>query len=549
MPTNPSALEDYRAARRRGRRFASENPGDGGLLPVFVPPEATLSEFPLGVTEVPLSKIAGAFSAGRVSAFAGNYMPLLDENTEFAQKWMKVDSYHLTEGILESVKAYEYLGRVYVAEGSKRVSVLRYHGAYSVSADLIRLLPERDPDDPENAVFYEFYDHDRRAVIRHMWFSRPGRLPRLLELAARYASTRPDLSEDWLEHDFFRFRETYHALGLGGLPQTTGDAYLRFCEIFGFRRGDAELKAEIAAQFRRLPVYKRLSRSAKLNVCFALRGVPEHNSFAHKHDAGRYALQRRADAAVSAAHGLPPGDEAYPALRELLAGKPDLLFLTDPSWGVNAARLTLEFPDCLVLHCSPDAAPEPYRATYYGDTALPAFLGGVLAGCVTQTGVVAYLPPDAESGALPSDEAAFRRGAKLVNAHVRVQSDASGADTVWRPACPGVKSFTGLYAQLCRHDRRGRPTEVLAGAGWDWGAFYRKLIDDVLYGSPDSFTAAYAEQTLRLPAAAATELCTVPQALGEEPLELLRLFRHLAENTHELENYLNPQPITKGETV
>ena len=42
----------------------------------------------MGVIEVPTEQIVGTKSAGRRSAFASDFMPLLDLDTEFAQKWM-----------------------------------------------------------------------------------------------------------------------------------------------------------------------------------------------------------------------------------------------------------------------------------------------------------------------------------------------------------------------------------------------------------------------------------------------------------------------------
>ena len=44
------------------------------------------SEVELGLVEIPLESIVGTRTAGRKQAFASNFMPLLEETSEFARK-------------------------------------------------------------------------------------------------------------------------------------------------------------------------------------------------------------------------------------------------------------------------------------------------------------------------------------------------------------------------------------------------------------------------------------------------------------------------------
>ena len=539
-----------------------------GYLPVFQPPGGTLSELPLGTVEIPLSKIKGTFAEGRRQAFAGNYMPLLKEKSEFAAKWAGVNSIHLREGLRDPIKAYEYMGFVYVSEGNKRVSVLHYHRAYSVRAELTRLMPERDPNREENAVFYEFIDKDRRYLFRHLWFSRAGRYSGLLARAEEYARGRAELESSWLDFDFFRFREAYHELGYGELPITTGDAFWAYVQLYGFPNdvSDPELRARVKhcepqfhyaalpeetksdapLQEKRTALFSLFAKTSSLSLCFALAGTPENNSFAHKHDVGRRILRLSHQVSMEAASGLPKGEDAYPALRALAEKRPDILFLTDPSWDWPAARLTLDYPDCMVLHCSAEKPKFP-QATYYGFTAMPAFLAGVLAGCLTRTGTVGYMEPDAESGALPADAHAFANGARLVHAHTRVLrpdpacQDAEAlrrmaehrADICWRPVrgLAGHRAFVGLYAQLCSLSPEGRAEEIYAGACWNWDVFYKTLTDRILQGSPEPLAIAYAENNVQMQQAGGLlEICTIPRTLGRNPARLLRIFAELAED-------------------
>ena len=110
----------------------------------------------MGVIEVPTEQVVGTKSAGRRSAFASDFMPLLDMDTEFAQKWMALCAAHLgDEGIRDPIRCYEYMGRFYVQEGNKRVSVLKSYGAPTIPAYVIRMIPVWT-EDPAVAAYYDF---------------------------------------------------------------------------------------------------------------------------------------------------------------------------------------------------------------------------------------------------------------------------------------------------------------------------------------------------------------------------------------------------------
>lgn len=70
-------------------------------------------------------------------------MPLIAGESEFGSKWMYLYKAHMEEGIRDPIKVYEYLNWFYVVEGNKRVSVLKYCDAYSISAVVTRLIPKK----------------------------------------------------------------------------------------------------------------------------------------------------------------------------------------------------------------------------------------------------------------------------------------------------------------------------------------------------------------------------------------------------------------------
>ena len=124
------AVFQYKDAMKQGQRYykAAVSRGRHPFPPALddMLDESTVSgRVRLGLINIPAELIVGVKSAGRVPALAGNFMPLLDENSEFANKWISLCAAHLSdEGIREPIVCYEYMSLFYVQEGNKRASVM-----------------------------------------------------------------------------------------------------------------------------------------------------------------------------------------------------------------------------------------------------------------------------------------------------------------------------------------------------------------------------------------------------------------------------------------
>ena len=142
------AIPEYSKARRLAQKAyrqdmeARRNPYLQ-VLDEILPLWETVGETDLGLVEIPISQIAGTKTAGRTRAFAGNFMPLLPEASEFADKWSSLYLSHLEEGIREPVIACEFLNCYYVIEGNKRVSVMKYSGAVSLPGYVTASFPRQ----------------------------------------------------------------------------------------------------------------------------------------------------------------------------------------------------------------------------------------------------------------------------------------------------------------------------------------------------------------------------------------------------------------------
>ena len=149
----------------------------------------------LGEIDVPAELIVGTKTGARTLSFSYDFMPLLKDKSEFAAKWRAVCAYHLSEtGITEAPTAYEYLGKFYIVEGNKRVSVLRSYGAVFITLDVTRLLP-RKSDRMAVQAYYRFLEYHKLSKLYSIQFSRPqyySRFQKALGFAEDHEWTRAE---------------------------------------------------------------------------------------------------------------------------------------------------------------------------------------------------------------------------------------------------------------------------------------------------------------------------------------------------------------------
>ena len=94
------AQEDYKKARKSAQKDYRTRilKGEYQYLQVLddiVSFTDVAAERDLGLVEIPLDQVIGTKTAGRTRAFAGNFMPLLPEDSEFAVKWSHLLDSHM----------------------------------------------------------------------------------------------------------------------------------------------------------------------------------------------------------------------------------------------------------------------------------------------------------------------------------------------------------------------------------------------------------------------------------------------------------------------
>ena len=108
----------------------------------------------LGIQTIPAELIAGTVHNNRSNAFSRSFYPLLSAGSEFASKWALLYDSISVNGMREGIICEEYMGKYYVIEGNKRVSVNRFLGVPFIEGTVTRLVPEKT-DDPEIKLYYE----------------------------------------------------------------------------------------------------------------------------------------------------------------------------------------------------------------------------------------------------------------------------------------------------------------------------------------------------------------------------------------------------------
>ena len=105
--------KDYQARMLRGEKPILQ------VLDDILPERGSYSETSLGLVQIPIEQIVGTKTVARSSSFAGNFMPILRETSEFAAKWAKLSDSHVEEGIRDPIKVYEYMYKFYVQSKSR----------------------------------------------------------------------------------------------------------------------------------------------------------------------------------------------------------------------------------------------------------------------------------------------------------------------------------------------------------------------------------------------------------------------------------------------
>ncbi len=481
----------------------------------------TSSEVDLGLVEIPLDQVVGTKTAGRTTAFAGNFMPLLPEDTEFAAKWASLYHAHLDEGIRDPIKACEFMNRFYVMEGNKRVSVLKYSGAVSITGQVTRILPARN-DSKEVRIYYEFLDFYKLTSINYLWFTQEGSFPKLLKLVGTEADHVWTDDERLDFHSaYIHFTDVFEEKGGRKLSLTFGDAFLIYLELYGYENLWEKSHSQIRSEMTKLwkdfqlypgkvplelsmqpgaepqkPVLSRLipAAPAPLKIAFLHDKTMETSSWTYGHELGRQHLNEIFGEQVETLcfDNVNTEELGLKTIEEAARKGCKVIFTTTPKLLGASIKAAIHFPEVKLLNCSLHTYSGHLR-TYYGRLYEAKFLTGALAGILTDTPYVGYLA-DYPIYGITANINAFALGVKMTNPEARVLLQWAtvkdrNPDEFFRSKgisyISGQDLITPQYAsrKFGLYDIRDGHMVNVASSIWHWGKFYERIVRDILNGA------------------------------------------------------------------
>ena len=508
------ALKEYHARMQK-----RQSP----FLPVLAEIEEqlnALSRVSLGLIEVPLSKVVGTASKGRTNAFAANFMPLLDQGSEFSMKWNTLYNSVVENGLREPVKVFEYLNKFYLVEGNKRASVMKYLDAVFIEAEVTRVIPHRT-DDPENRMYFEFLPFYSDTQINYLWFTKPGSFAQLCELTGHTPGvkwTSEELTD--FQAAYMRFRAAYKAKESGRKSSiTTGDAFLIYLKACGYadapKKLDRVIREEVSAlwaefekdmqqenvalvlQPKELKQGKSLLTTlfgpAFVKVAFLYSREPSDSGWIYWHDLGRINLENELGSQVVTNAVVCKDPAQYEAgIEQLIAEDNALIFTTSPVMLNACMKASVRHPSARILNCSMLASWQRVRS-YYLRIYEAKFLVGMIAGAMTETGHIGYLADYPIMG-MASSINAFAMGARMMNPRAKVileWSTRQEFDPEHPFADPRIDVVSSLDVSAPKHQAveyglyavSGDEKRSLAIPVYDWGRIYESLVRSVLKGT------------------------------------------------------------------
>lgn len=99
----------------------------------------------MGILEIPTNLIVGVSEETEDTLlYTKEFLPIAAPNTDFADIWRTLyNEIKTEEAFSDEIFCYEHLGKFYVCDGLKRVSVAKVIGLDVIKAKVIRILPMR----------------------------------------------------------------------------------------------------------------------------------------------------------------------------------------------------------------------------------------------------------------------------------------------------------------------------------------------------------------------------------------------------------------------
>lgn len=525
------ALDQYNYALKLGQKYYKSAVVSGGypypqVLDEVLDESMVVGRMEMGLVDIPAEQIAGVKSAGRKSALAGNFMPILGAESEFASKWISLCEAHLSdEGIRDPIKCCEYMGRFYVQEGNKRVSVLKSYGAPTIPGLVTRIIPEFS-DDPAVQIYYEFMRFYQLTGLYQLNFTRLGSFAKLqaaLGFKPKHVWTLDE--RRGFMAGYVHFKASFDKLNTKKLPVTAADALLIWLQVFSFcdikNQTAQELQKNLATVWPDIeimaegqPISVRTGpeeqakslisklfsgHSRRLNAAFIYGFDPAKSAWTRAHEHGREYLTKHMSGTVDTRVYYAYNRNYLEAMEQAVADGADIIFATTPLMINACRRIAALHSNVRVMNCSLSL---PYTGvrTYYGRIYECKFITGAIAGAMAEQNTIGYVANYPIYG-VPAGINAFALGAKLTNprAKIRLAWSCTKGDPLKELLDQGISVISNREATNPENEHwatewgtyKLQPDGTLlplAVPCWNWGHFYEKVMLCIMSGAYDNKT-------------------------------------------------------------
>ena len=518
------SLDDYKKARKLAQRQSrrASTKGESPYLKVLdtiLEKQETAGNQYLGMMEIPLSLVIGTKETGRSIAFSPDFLPLLDETSEFATKWLSLFQSQMEEGLRDPVIVYEYRNRFYVQEGNKRVSIMKYLKMPTILANVTRILPMHDSK-KENVVYYEFVEFYKRTGLNMIIFPEPGNYESLLQAMGK------DWNSKWNEEEirrlssvFYHFGIMYESMTGDFVPEHIGTAFLRCLEIFPYEELkektsveirekletireeiepealEAEVERVMEPETGKTPILTRFLAPPKriIKVAFIYEGSTNSSEWNYAHELGRQQLEDSFGGRVitSVYENIQPQTPRSEVLEAAIEDGNEVIFTTTATLMQASVQIALKHPEIYIFNCSLNF---PYKSvrTYLTRNYEMKFLLGLIAGAAADRESIIGYEEDYPMYGTIANINAFSIGVQMMQPGARVKLIWTGVKNSKSEeekkklriisakemiSKKGTESPYGLYFQ-----ENGEITRI-ATSIINWGKFYERIMQYILDGS------------------------------------------------------------------
>ena len=510
-------LKYYNACTARG-----ENPYPA-VLDTILDESRCAGKMKIGLVDIPLDLVVGTTTAGRKAAFAGDFLPLLDPETEFGTKWVNLCAAHLDisgTGINDPIVCNEYMGKFYVTEGNKRVSVLKSYDAATIPGIVTRIIPAYS-DDPAVQVYYEFMEFYKLSQVYEVQIRRPGgftRLPAALGFAPDHKWTEDERRD--FRFAYRKLQSAFDKLNTEALPLEAGDALLVWLELYTIeelsKAADSEVTKRLTAMWPDLKLLASGSAVAvhteheegekggilralgigkvnHLKVAFVHAFDPKKSAWTAAHELGRQHLEQMMGDRITVSTHVCSQEDAYAVMEQAVADGTQVIFTTTPPLIDACRKIAARYPQVRMLNCSLSM---PYTGvrTYYSRMYEAKFITGAIAGAMADENRIGYIANYPIAGTLAAINA-FALGVRMTNPRAKISlrwsclpgdpvSDflEEGVTIISNRENAAGESHYAWEWGTYQVNEDGTLTP-LASPCWNWGSFYEKVVSSIFAGT------------------------------------------------------------------